>query len=97
MSLARYAKKRDANERAVIDALEAAGIAVWQLDRPVDLLAWDGARLFLLEVKMPGAKLTRDQEAFMAHFELTGVAAPVWVVRTPEEAVQAAAEAGQWR
>lgn len=97
MSLARYAKKRDANEREIIDALESAGISCWQLDKPVDLLCWDGRKVFLLEVKNGSGGLTPDQEAFLAHFEARGDSAPVWVVKTPQEALQAAAEVGQWR
>jgi hypothetical protein len=54
MGLNRFARKRDANEREIIDGLEAAGkYAVFQLDRPCDLAVYVYAtrRWKMLEVK----------------------------------------------
>ena len=61
------AKKRDANEPAIIKALEAAGASVVQLDKPVDLLVGYGGRTILLEVKnIDGAnRITNDQRSFI--------------------------------
>lgn len=59
-----YAKKRDANEPAIVDALEAAGAFVKRTDDPADLLVLFSGKWFVLEVKTPHGKLTPDQEAF---------------------------------
>ncbi len=57
--------KRDANERDVIDELEAYGFAVYQMDQPCDLLAGRGGVNYLIEVKDgPKAKLTEKQRPF---------------------------------
>jgi len=60
-----HKNKRDAIEPDVIDAIEARGIAVYTMDRPVDLLCtFNGANL-LVEVKSgPKARLTPPQEKF---------------------------------
>lgn len=50
MSINRYAKRRDANEREIIDALEAAGCSVVQSD-VCDLLVGRAGVSYLLEVK----------------------------------------------
>ena len=67
----RYANRRDANEREIIDALEDIGCSVMQLNLPVDLLVGYRARNFLLEVKDGSkppsrTKKTRQQKEFMA-------------------------------
>lgn len=90
MSLARFAKKRDKAEPAIIQALEAVGAEVWPIDRPVDLLVLFRMRWHLLEVKTPYGKKQQakqdkrqeDQIAFLAH---TGTP----VVTTPVEALRA--------
>src|SRR5688572_17573315 len=54
MSLARYSKRRDANEKPIIDGIRATGkYAVFQLDRPCDLAvyAYETKRWRMLEVK----------------------------------------------
>lgn len=60
MSINRYDAKRDANEREIINALEAAGCTVLQ-ESKIDLIVGrtmpDGMkRNFALEVKMPGKR-----------------------------------------
>ena len=62
MSLARTAKRRDANEREIIDALTDMGAAVYQLDTPCDLAVYFRDRWYMAEVKMPGKGLTPSQE-----------------------------------
>ena len=53
--MSRYGRKRDANERRIIDALRAAGCYVQQLDGPgvPDLLVQCRGALTLVEVKEP--------------------------------------------
>lgn len=87
MSLARYAKKRDANEADLVTALEAAGAVVYKLDRPVDLLVgWNG-RWTLLEVKRPKGAVGDAQAAFMHLAGCKGL--PAAIVRTAEDALHA--------
>lgn len=54
----RYGRKRDANERQIIEALRAHGYYVQQLDGTgvPDLLVLAGSKLYLLEVKDPSTK-----------------------------------------
>jgi len=90
VSLNRYDKKRDANEREIIQALESTGIQVWQMDRPLDLLCLKrrGGKCywFLLEVKDKGGGMTAYQRNF---FQDTEGAARA-VVRSVEEALAVA-------
>jgi hypothetical protein len=60
-----YANRRDANEPEVVKGLTDAGLVVYRLDQPVDLLviAEDGTP-WLLEVKGPKGKLTDAQMRF---------------------------------
>lgn len=83
MSLNRYAKKRDANEAAISDALRKLGFKVLQLDK-FDLLVNDTKRkrLTMLEVKTAKGKLTKSQHELSDTF-------PVWYVRTLDDALNA--------
>lgn len=81
MSLNRYAKRRDDNERAIIDALEKCGCSVEQLD-VIDLLVERAGVKFLLEVKRPkGGKLTPAQVKFRRRFKFTVVTCPLDALR----------------
>ena len=89
MSLARFAKKRDSAEPAIVQALEAAGCKVWKLDRPFDLLCGIRGRFVVLEVKST-ARLRKDQQKqtdALAAAQAGGL--PVYRVQTPEDALQA--------
>ncbi len=79
-----YAKKRDANEPEIVDALQKAGCYVHRLDDPVDLLvSKPGGKVFQIEVKTPKGKLTPAQVDYIADSH-----APVHVVTSPEEALE---------
>ena len=92
------AAKRDDNERAIIDALRAAGCRVQQLtqgDGVPDLLVGmqpstdKDARWVLLEVKdgdkpMSAQRLTPAQERWHEQFRHL----PVFVVRSVDEAIE---------
>ena len=88
----RHAARVDANQTAVISALEAAGAEVWVLGLPVDLLVKYRNRAMFMEVKdgnkPPSArKKTALQERF---FEwATGL--PIALVDSPEAALRALA------
>lgn len=64
MGLSRYANRRDANEPEIIQALEAIGVSVYPMDRPLDLLCGYRGKNILIEVKVPGGKLTPAQSRF---------------------------------
>lgn len=94
----KYARKRDANERVIIDALRAAGASVQQLDVAgvPDLLVGYQGRNVLLEVKQShgvpkaGGRRSDDgllasQRSWWAHW----MGAPPVVVTTAVEALAA--------
>jgi hypothetical protein len=65
----RYASRRDANEAAIISALEAAGAYVWVIGLPVDLLVGYKGHTFLVEVKNgPRKRLTPLQADFFENW-----------------------------
>lgn len=89
MTIWRRAAKRDTAESAIVKALEAAGCRVWRLSKPFDLLVGRCGRFVVLEVKT-GKRLRKDQAhqtAELVECRLSGL--PVYVVRTPEDALQA--------
>ena len=90
--MTRYALRTDANQTAVVSALEAAGATVEIIGLPVDLLIGINGRFAFLECK-DGAKSpsrrkkTKVQEAFFAKFpESAGY--PVFLVDSPECALR---------
>ena len=81
-----YAAKRDANEPAIIAALEAAGCIVLKLNSagaPDLLVQSPDGLLYLLEVKAAHGTLTPAQR----HWQAQGLR--VAIVRTPEQALAA--------
>jgi hypothetical protein len=82
---ARLNARRDSNERIIIEALEARGFSVTQINgRGVpDLLLSKGGHCWLAEVKTPKGKLNPAQQ--MWHERWLGPA-PV-ILRTVEEAM----------
>ena len=84
----RRAAKVDANHREIVATLRAAGCEVLDLSRVgggcPDLLVYRTARglLRLIEVKTENGRLTKRQSI---RFPLL----PVWVVRSPAEALAA--------
>lgn len=85
MSLARLAKRRDENERHIVEALERVGAEVWILDRPADLLVWFRQRWHVIEVKTRRGKLSDRQAGDRA----AGRGEGIQIVRTPLEALRA--------
>ena len=89
MSLARFAKKRDANEAEIIAALRSAGARVWVLDRPFDLLVGLSGRFTVLEVKST-KRVRKDQQHQTDELHAAQACGlPVYRVQTPEDALQA--------
>lgn len=85
----RRAARRDASEGPIVRALEAAGVSVWRLDRPVDLLAGFRGVTHLLEAKTPGTSYGKRLNANQQNFADGWKGAPVHRVSTPEEALRA--------
>jgi hypothetical protein len=56
----------DGNQQAIMDYLQAHGFSVESIGRPLDLLAGKDGRTYLIEVKLPKAKLRPSQEKFLA-------------------------------
>ena len=84
MPSARYDDKRDANEAEIVTALEGAGATVVRL-KWVDLLVGFRGAAYLLEVKTARGRLNAKQREQFARWR----GAPVVVVRTPEQALEA--------
>ena len=75
-------RRRDANERAICEALEAIGVRILRISEPgcPDLLAWTAREGFrLLEVKQKTGKLTALQQQTQI---------PFTVIRSVEEALR---------
>lgn len=63
----RFDARTDANQSALLGVLRSVGCKVIYLKKPLDLLASGGplrSRNVLLEVKMPGEKLNKEQQEF---------------------------------
>ena len=85
----RRAHRVDANQGRIVAALRKCGVAVRSLagigDGVPDLLAYSARSGYvLLEVKVPGEKLTEDQERF--HREWPG---RIHIVETIDDALRA--------
>jgi hypothetical protein len=71
VSIKRWATKKDANHKEIVQALKAAGASVEEIERPVDLLVGFAGQTTLMEVKniesWYGRKGANDnQSAFMS-------------------------------
>lgn len=86
MSIHRKNPRRDANEAAIVQALEAVGASVLPLSvvGGGDLLVGFQGRNYLLEIKTSTGELTIAQTAFKASWR-----GDYAIVRTPDEALQA--------
>ena len=87
MSLARYAKKRDLTEPAIVAALKGAKCRVWQLDRPFDLLVGRSGKFYVLECKSGTRKATESQQDELSACQAGGL--PVYLVRSVDDALRA--------
>jgi Holliday junction resolvase len=56
----------DGNQRAIMDYLQAHGFSVTSIGRPLDLIAGKDGKTYLLEIKLPKAKLRPSQVKFLA-------------------------------
>lgn len=84
MSLRRYAKKVDATQKAIVEALRKVGAEVWIISKPCDLLTRYHGRWLPIECK-PVKRKRNDQETQDQFLIRTGTP----VCRTPEAAIAA--------
>lgn len=79
------ALKVDANQAAIVDALRMAGVSVWVIGSPCDLLVYHRGRWQVLEVKRPEWKRPRKDQAeqteFLKHYQVP-------IVKDATEALQ---------
>lgn len=83
MSLNRYAKRRDPNEKDIVRALRDIGASVKRLD-DIDLLVGWQRRNFLLEVKTERGALKPSQEDMVKSWR-----GQYEIVRSVDEALRA--------
>lgn len=85
MSIHRRAAKRDKNEPQIVEALEGMGALVERLSKPLDLLVNVNGVIALADVKAPRTgRLTADQVEFLQKWD----GAPIYLLRTPDDAVK---------
>lgn len=72
MSLCRRAKRRDANEAPIIDALRAVGCLVYQQDFPDITVKYQG-RLHWMEISNPNNRYRKRTEKQLAMLRLWDV------------------------
>lgn len=94
MSSRRYAKQRDLNEPAIVEALrDIPGCKVERLDWPCDLVAGYQSKNIFLEVKPIGRENRADQKD-QAEWR-KGWSGQIRVVTTPEQAVDCVLRIGK--
>lgn len=85
MSIHRRAAKRDANEPAIVEALEGMGAVVERTSKPLDLVVLVGSVIALADVKDPKrGRITDDQQTFIEKWD----GAPIYILRTVDDAVK---------
>jgi hypothetical protein len=80
-----YARKIDLNQTEIVSVLRQAGVLVWVMGQPVDLLTLYRGRWLPLELKSRTKRPRRDQEKQNAFLALTGCP----VVTTVQGALEA--------
>ena len=92
MSIYRRAARNDANQAAVIEALESIGCLVYVIRQPVDLIIGYGGMWMLAEVKdgdkPPSRRKLRKGQIACAEMA-QALSLPLLVLTSPEQAVLA--------
>ena len=83
-----YAKRTDANQQEIVDALRKVGAWVYVSHQPFDLLVAFRGHLNLLEVKTDKGKLNKKQKDMIEEMKVRSGCYPL-VVRTVDEALGA--------
>ncbi len=86
VSLNRYAQRRDANEKSLMQVMAQLGI--WFIPRvgPCDGWAFYKGRWVCVEIKTPRGRNTKSQKEFMAECDLLGAPYQLW--REPDDIVR---------
>jgi hypothetical protein len=81
-----YKRGVDANQAEIVAALRAAGLEVHDLSSVgsgfPDILVSSSSEIWLMEIKIPGGKLNKEQEEFHA----TWRGKPIFIVRSVSDA-----------
>jgi hypothetical protein len=83
----RYARRTDANQSVIVDALRKAGAKVKIVHQPYDLQIWAGDRTMYIEVKNPKTYYGRKGLNGKQTEESKGL--PVYMVDSVESALRA--------
>ena len=83
----RHAARTDANQPEILEILRGIGAQAWFIGWPLDLLVAFRGRFHVLEVKMPGGKLSKKQKTTMMQMEACGCKAHV--VYSPGDVLRA--------
>ena len=83
---------RDANERGIIELLQAAGCVVWQMDRKAgfDLLVISAGDVEIVEVKNPAKKWKLTDAEQKKKDEVESVGGTYWIVTDEDSALRMA-------
>ena len=84
----RRAARTDANQAEIIESLRKIGARVYYIKEPVDLLVGFRNKSVLLEVKVEGGRITKQQARFIAEWN----GCPCHLVRDSREAVEIVVE-----
>lgn len=80
----RHAARTDENQAEIVKALRRIGVSVYYVKLPLDLLVCHRGITALVECKMPGESLNKNQVAFIEKWP-----GKVFIVHGPTEAVSA--------
>jgi hypothetical protein len=83
VSLNRYDKRRDDNEKTIVDDLRKVGAIVERLDKP-DLIVRFAGRVYLMEVTNPDNKYRKREKEQREFLDTFGIPE----VRTSDEALR---------
>lgn len=89
MSIKRWATRKDATQRVIVEALEAVHCEVWIIERPCDLLTLFRGRWLPLECKTPQSNGRVRKRSDQAEQTETLERTRIPVVTTPMEALRA--------
>jgi hypothetical protein len=86
-----YKNNRDANEREIVDALQAAGCYVQQMDRKdgYDLMVVNHNGIFIMEVKNPLRKWVLTPAELNLSNKMSAHGQRYWIIEYIEEALNA--------
>ena len=88
----RHAARVDACQADIVKALRKAGAYVYYAKLPFDLIVGYRGKTLLMECKQPGGDIEKKLTPFQRNWMQAWCGGKVWLVSTPEEAIQALEE-----